>query len=187
MRPHPDVSSIHPRSKGLALALLIALTVAPARAQVACKLLQPVELESTLKEWSSGGKATAFSGITDDSTGMVFDICESEIVRPDEGNLQIRIVVVTKLPMDGSDAIRTRNVSAAREGQWKVAGARFEEKSVDNAICTLSGRPNVAAKAVCSIPRAKSYLEVEVVAPSLNEVPSMDAVGALAQMANQRW
>ncbi len=168
------------------LAGLSFLLVGPARAQVACKLLQPAELESALKEWASGGKATAFSGATADSGGTLFDTCKSEIVRPHQGNLQVTVVVVRNLPMDGGDAIRTRDAGLAREGQWKVKGAQFEEKTVGKSFCTRYGRPSVAAHSVCAIPRGKGYVEVELIAPSLKETPSMDAVGALLQKANGR-
>ena len=168
------------------LAVLIFLLVTPARAQVACKLLQPAELESALKEWALGGKAAKFSGSTANSGGIVFDTCLSEIVRPGHGNLQVTVVIVKNYPMDGSDAIRTRNAALARERQWKVKGAQFEQKTVRKAICTLYGRPAVPAHSVCSIPRAKGYVEVEVIAPSLKEIASMDAVGTLVQKANSR-
>jgi hypothetical protein len=88
--------------------------------------------------------------------------------------------------MEAGDAIRARNGGLAREGQWKVEGARFEEKSVGQAMCTLSGRPNVPATSVCAIPRAKGYVEVEVIAPALEEIPSMDTVAALVQKAYGR-
>ena len=153
---------------------------------MSCKLLQPAELESTLKEWAAGGKTAKFSGSTDNSSGIAFDTCSSEIVRPGQGNLQVTVVVVKNLPMSGGDAIRTRNAALAREGQWKVKGAQFEEKTVGKAMCTLYGRPGVAAHSVCAIPSANGYVEVEVIAPSQKEIPSMDAVGTLVQKANSR-
>src|SRR5207248_652489 len=156
------------------LAALVFAVVTPAHAQLACKLLQPAELESTLKEWALGGRATPFSGAPANSGSTAFDLCNSEIVRPGHGNLQVRIVIVSNLPMDGGDAIRSRNAESAREGQWKVKGAQFEQKTVGKAICTLSGRPAVAAHSVCAIPRAKGYVEVAVIAPSQKEAPSMD-------------
>src|SRR5438874_12149577 len=73
------------------LAVLVFAVVTPAHAQVACKLLQPAELESALKEWALGGKATQFSGSPANSGGTAFDICHSEIVRPGQGNLQVRV------------------------------------------------------------------------------------------------
>ena len=36
------------------LTLLAVLAAIPARAQVSCKLLQPAELETALKEWAAG-------------------------------------------------------------------------------------------------------------------------------------
>jgi hypothetical protein len=168
-------------------AVIVLLHVSAAHAQVACKLLQKAELESALAEWAMGGKATELSGATDDSSGIVYDTCHSEIVRPGHGNLQVTIVLAKSLPMEAVDLLRNRNAGSAREGQWKVAGARFEEKTIGKAMCTLSGRPNVAAHSVCSIPRGKAYLEVEVIAPSLKEIPSMEAVAALVQKADSRW
>jgi hypothetical protein len=107
-------------------------------------------------------------------------------VRPGQENLQITIAVVKNLPMSGGDAIRTRNPALAREGQWKVQGAHFEEKTVGKAMCTSSARPGVAAHSVCAIPGASGYVEVELIAPSQKELPSMDAVGTLVQKANSR-
>ena len=62
-----------------------------------------------------GGKATKFSGATDTSSGMSLDACHSEIVRPGKGNLQITVNVLQNLPMDGGEAIRTRNAGLARD------------------------------------------------------------------------
>ena len=185
MHSHALFSSGYSRWAITGLALLIFLVVTPAHAQVACGLLQPAEIESALKEWALGGKATKFSGATDNSCGIAFDTCHTEIVRP-QGNLQVTVVIVKNYPMDGGDAIRTRNAALAREGQWKVKGAQFEQKTVGNAICALYGRPAVPAHSVCAIPRAKGYVEVEVIAPSQKEIPSMDAVGTLVQKANSR-
>jgi hypothetical protein len=157
-----------------------------AQAQVACKLLQPGELESALKEWALGGKATKFSGSAFNAGSTAYDLCTSEIVRPGKGNLQIKVVIVNNLPMDGAEAIRTRNAELASEGQWKVKGAQFEQKTVGKATCTLAGRPRVSASSVCAMPRGNRYVEVEVRAPTVEEAPSMDAVGALLQTANSR-
>ena len=169
-----------------ALSLLFLFSSLVAQAQVACKLLQPGELESVLKEWALGGKATKFSGSTYNAGSTAFDLCTSEIVRPRKGNLQIKVVIVNNLSRDGGEAIRTRNAALAREGQWKVKGAQFEQKTVGKAMCTLAGRPRVSASSVCAIPRGSGYVEVEVRAPTLEETPSMDAAGALSQTANGR-
>ena len=169
-------------------AVLVFLVTTPAHALepsvVACKLLQPAEIESAL-----GGKTTTkFSGFTFNETGRVYDQCSADIARPGQaGRLGVAILIVKNLPMDGGDFIRTRNAAAAREGQWKVKGAQFEEKTVGNAICTMSSRPNVAAHSVCSIPRARGYVEVEVITPSQKEMASMDAVRTLVQKAYTRW
>lgn len=186
MRLQPWLSSRPARWTMTSFAVLAFLVVAPARAQVACKLLQPAEVVSALKEWSSGGKATAFAGATADSGGTFYDTCKSEIVRPGLGNLQVTVVVVKNLPMDGGQGIRIRNAALAREGGRKDKGAQFEEKTVGKSFCTRYGRPSVAAHSVCAIPRGTGYVEVEVIAPSLKETPSMDAVGGLVQKANDR-
>jgi len=153
---------------------------------MSCKLLPAAELESALGPWAAGGKAAKLSGATDNSSGIAFDTCHTEIVRPGQGNLQITITVARNLPMSGADAIRTRNIGLAREDQWKVKGAQFEEKTVGKATCTLYGRPGVPSHSVCAIPGATEYVEVEVVAPSQKEIPSMDAVGTLVQKAKSR-
>ncbi len=186
MRSQAFLSSNCSRWTITGLAVLVLLAATPAHAQVSCKLLQPAELESTLKQWAAGGKTAKFSGSTDNSSGIAFDTCRSEIVRPGQGNLQIAVVVVKNLPMSGGDAIRTRNAALAREGQWKVKGAHFEEKAVGKAMCTLYGRPGVPTHSVCAIPSANGYVEVEVIAPSQQEIASMDAVETLVQKANSR-
>ena len=168
-------------------AVLVFLVTTPAHALepsvVACKLLQPAEIESAL-----GGKAvTKFSGWAVNEP-RAYDHCSVEIARPGmAGTLGVTILIVKNLPMDGGDFIRMSNAAAARQGQWKVKGAQFEEKTVGNAICTMSGRPNVAAHTVCSIPRARGYVEVKVKAPSQKEMASMDAVRTLVQKAYTRW
>ena len=170
-------------------AVLVFLVITPAHAQepsLACKLLQPAELESALGEWALGGKATKFSGFTTNSGGIALDSCSSDIVRPGHGHLGVTVLIVKNHPMDGADFIRGRNGALARQGQWKVKGAQFEEKTVGNAICTRSGRPNVPAHSVCSIPRARGYVEVDVKAPSQKEMASMDAVRTLVQKAVTR-
>lgn len=181
MRSQASFSSGCSRWAIAGLAVLVFLVVTPARAQTACKLLQPAELESALK----GGKATKFSGSTAKSSGITTDSCRSEIVRP-QGNLQVTVAIVKDYPMEGVDAIRSRNAALAREAQWKVKGAQLEQKTVGQAICILYGRPAVPAHSACAIPRAKGYVEVHVIAPSQKEVASMDTVGALVQKAISR-
>ena len=88
--------------------------------------------------------------------------------------------------MDGGEAIRIRNAGLGSEGQWKAKGAQFEQKTVGKAVCTLTGRPGVASRSVCAIPRGKGFVEVELVAPTLKETPTMDAVATLVQQANGR-
>ncbi len=67
-----------------------------------------------------------------------------------------------------------------------MAGARLEQRTVGKAMCTSAGRPSVPAFTRCTIPRSKGYVEVEVTAPNLKEVPSMETVSALVQKANTR-
>jgi hypothetical protein len=167
------------------LAALVVLVVTPAHAQQtssACKLLQLVEIESAL-----GGKAsTKLSGSSQNVQDMVLDECSVEISAPGQNGIRrVGIGIVKNLPMDGGDAIRTRNAGTARETQWKVTGARLEEKTVGNAICIMSGRPDVVGHTTCSIPRGKGYVEVDVTG-SVQELASMDAVRALVQKAVTR-
>ena len=169
-------------------AVLVFLVTTPVHAQqpsdVACELLQPAEIESAL-----GGKTTTkFSGFTLNEKGIVQDACFGGIKRPgQDGMMDVTILILKNHPMDGGDFIHGRNAAAARQGQWKVNGAQFEEKTMGNAICTMSGRPNVPAHTVCSIPRGKGYVEVEVKSPSQKEMASMDAVRTLVQKAYTRW
>ncbi len=168
-------------------AVLGFLVTTPAHAQkpsdVACKLLQPVEIESAL-----GGETLKFSGSTINDRGMTINACQVDIKKPGQtGALVITIHIATNLPYDGDYSIRASIKGAARQGQSKVKGAQFEEKTVGNAMCTMSGRPNVPVHTVCSIPRGKGYVQVDMQAPTLKELASMDAVGALVQKAYTRW
>jgi hypothetical protein len=167
------------------LAVLIVLVVTPTHAQqpsLACTLLQVVEIESAL-----GGKAsTKLSGFSQNVQGMALDECSVEISGPGQNGIRrVGISIVKNLPMDGGEAIRTRNAGTAREPQWKGTGARLEEKTVGDAICIMFGRPGVAGHSTCSIPRAKGYAEVDVTA-SVQEMASLDVVRALVQKAVTR-
>lgn len=53
-------------------------------------------------------------------------------------------------------------------------------------MCVRHGRPNLAAHAVCDIPRGKGYVDVDVQSPAQQEMESMEAGGALVQKANGR-
>lgn len=124
------------------LAVLCFLTITPADAQkpaLACKLLQPAEIESAL-----GGKAVQKSSDVANNGGIAMDVCNVEITRQaGTGPLVVTIQILTNLPLDGGDMLRARNRGAASEPQWKGAGAQFEEKTVGNTICTRYGRPGV--------------------------------------------
>lgn len=163
-------------------AAAIVLVVTPAHSQkpsVACKLLQVAEVESAL-----GGKASR-GPFGDSAPGL--DTCSVEIKVPGKGGSRtVSILIIKDLPMDGAQAVRVRNGGRARESQWKVPGARLEEKTIGDAICTIYGRPNIAAHSACTIPRGKGYLEVDVTTPALDEVVPMDTVRALVQKAATR-
>jgi hypothetical protein len=165
------------------LAVLTAGTIGSLSAQQessACRLLQVAELEAAI-----GGKAsTKPSGSVQAAGGMTLDVCS--VVLSGSGQTHpITIQIVTKLPMDGAQAINVRNAGTAREAQWKGAGARLEQAAVGSAICILTGRPNVASHTVCSIPRGNGYVEVDVIG-SVDALPSMATVAALVQKAITR-
>jgi len=118
---------------------------------------------------------------------MALDECSVQISGPSQGTIKrAGINIVKNLPMDGGEAIRTRNAGTAREPQWKGTGARLEEKTVGNAICIMFGRPDVVGHSRCSIPRSKGYVEVDVTASSVQEMASLDEVRALVQKAVTR-
>ena len=165
------------------LALLTVATIGVAQAQPAssaCKLLQVAELEAAI-----GGKASKEpSGSVQAVPGMTVDEC-SLVLSDGSQKHPVSIVIVSDIGMDGAQAIKIRNAGQAREAQWKTAGARLEQATVGNALCTLSGRPNVASHTVCSIPRGQGYVEVSVVG-SVEDLPSMATVGALVEKAVSR-
>jgi hypothetical protein len=99
--------------------------------------------------------------------------------------LPVSIRVVTNLPMDGTEAITIRNRGTASEQQWKVAGARLEQGKVGVAICILTGRPSVASHTICSIPRGRGFVEVDVTRP-VDRLSSIATVAALVQRAMSR-
>jgi hypothetical protein len=115
---------------------------------------------------------------------MTLDECS--VVLSEPGSVHpVHIRIVTNLPMDGAQAIKIRNAGQAREPQWKGAGARLEQATVGNALCILAGRPDVASHTICSIPRGKGYVEMDVVGP-VDGLPSIKTVGALVQKAITR-
>ena len=170
--------------KIMVLLVVVLVPVAPAQAQppVACTLLQLGEIESAL-----GGKAsTKPSGASQNVSGMALDTCSVELAVPGQtGVRKATINVMKDLPMDAGDLLRARNGGTARESQWKGTGVRLEQKTVGNAICIMAGRPGVVGHSICSIPRAKEFVEVDVTAP-VQELPSLDIVGALVQKAATR-
>jgi hypothetical protein len=182
---HPAASAsfrcLHRNSAGLVL--LTAATIGPLHAQEAssaCRLLQVAELEAAL-----GGKAsTKPSGSKETVPGMTLDECSVVLSGPGPVH-PVSIRIVTNLPMDGAEAIKLRNTGEAREPQWKGAGARLEQATVGSALCILAGRPHVASHTICSIPRRKGYVEVDVVGP-VDGLPSIKTAGALVQKATTR-
>jgi hypothetical protein len=148
----------------------------------ACGLVRVAELETAV-----GGKvSTQPSGSSQNAGGMALDVCSLVLSGPGEGHVHpVKITVVKGLPMDGGEAIHTRNAGTASEPQWKVQGARLEQATVGGASCILAGRPNVASHTTCSIPRGQGYVEVDVIG-SVEELVPMETVGKLVQKANSR-
>jgi len=163
----------------LVIALFTAFPLHGQQASSACNLLQVGELEAAI-----GGKAsTKPAGSVQTVPGMTLDECS--VVLSGSTTHPISIRIVSKLGMDGAQAITIRNTGTARETQWKVAGARLEQAKVGNAICILTGRPNVASHSTCSVPRGDGYVELDVIGP-VNDLPSLTTVGALVQKAVSR-
>lgn len=150
------------------------------QASSACRLLQVGELEAAI-----GGKtSTKPTGSVQAVPGMTLDTC-SVVLSDSATTHPVAIRIVSKLGMDGAQAITIRNMGTAREAQWKVAGARLEQAKVGNAICILTGRPNVASHSTCSIPRGDGYVELDVTG-DVGALPSLSTVGALLQKAVSR-
>lgn len=169
----------------IGLALVTVASFTPALAQQpssACKLLQVAEIESAI-----GGKASKPpAGEKQSVPGMVLDECFVEIPSPTRNAVhRVSINIVSGLPLDGTEAISGRNGGTAREPQWKTAGARLEQETVGTAICILYGRPNVTGHTICTVPRGRGYMEVDVTG-SVQELASMATVRALLQKAITR-
>ncbi len=168
------------------LATLSLLSLSPASAQQAssaCKLLQGSEIEMAL-----GRKLAAPPvGEAQNVPGMAVDVCTVQLSGPTHPSIRtVTIAIVKDLPMDGLTAIQVRNQGTAREAQWKVTGAHLEQKTIGKALCILSGRPNVAGHSICTVPRGKAYVEVDVQA-SVQDLPTMDVVDGLVEKALARW
>ena len=165
----------------LAAGALVAPTRLPGQqGSSACRLLQVGELEAAI-----GGKASSKpTGSLQTIPGMTLDECDVVLVATG-GNHPVAIRIVSKLGMDGAQAIAIRNRGTASEPQWKSPGARVEQAKVGPALCILTGRPNVASHSTCSVPRGDGYVEVDVIG-SVNALPSLATVGALAQKAVAR-
>ena len=168
---------------GAPLAALVTafIRVLPAQqVSSACRLLQVTELQAAI-----GGKtSTTPSGSSQSVPGMTLDQC-SVVLSGSGSTHPVSVLIVTNLSMDGAQAITIRNTGTALEQQWKVPGARLEQGKVGNAICILTGRPQVPSHTVCSIPRGKGYVEVDVTG-SVDDLPSIATVGALVQKAITR-
>ena len=167
------------------LALLTVARFAPAsaiRQSTACTLLQVAEIESAI-----GGKASKQpSGEKASAPGLELDTCSVEIPSPTRSAVHVVVIsIVAGLPMDGGEAIRVRNGGTVREEQWKMPGARLAQETVGKTVCILSGRPGVAGHTVCSIPRGKGYVEVDV-RGSVQELASIETVRGLVQKAVTR-
>ncbi len=146
----------------------------------ACRLLQVGELEAAI-----GGKASrAPTGTVQSVLGMSLHECNVVLVAPGATH-PVAVRIVTKLGMDGAQAIAIRNTGTASEPQWKSPGARLEQAKVGAALCILTGRPNVASHSTCSVTRGEGYVEVDVIGP-VGALPSLITVGALVQKAMAR-
>ena len=60
---------------------------------------------------------------------MTLDTCSSVLSGSGQTH-PVNIQILTKLPMDGAQAISTRNAGTASEPQWKGTGARLEQTKV---------------------------------------------------------
>ena len=120
----------------VAIAMFTSVPLRGQQASSACRLLQVGELEAAI-----GGKAsTKPAGFVQTVPGMTLDVCS--VVLSGSGTTHpVDIRIVSKLGMDGAQAITIRNTGTASERQWKVAGARLEQAKVGNAICILTGSP----------------------------------------------
>ncbi|MFN8574760.1 MAG: hypothetical protein U0132_22085 [Gemmatimonadaceae bacterium] len=173
------------RHLAFAAGCLLLLTGAPhaLRAQggsTACKLMQVSELESALRAKATntpGGEKQSAPGLTVDECSVVLASANTKY--------PVSIRVVSGLGMDGAQALTARNTGTAREAQWKQPGAHLEQTTIGKALCILSGRPNVASHAICSIPKGDGYLELDVTGPVAG-LPTLAAVGALVQKASSR-
>jgi hypothetical protein len=163
----------------VAIALVTPVLLRGQQASSACRLLQVGELEAAI-----GGKAsTKPAGSVQTVPGMTLDVCS--VVLSGSTTHPVDIRIVSKLGMDGAQAITIRNTGTASEPQWKVAGARLEQAKAGNAICILTGRPSVASHSICSVPRGEGYVELDVTG-SVGALPSLTTVGALVQKAVSR-
>jgi hypothetical protein len=171
----------HRSITGLSTVVLAAITPLAAQpASSSCRLLQIAELEAAI-----GGKASKQpSGSAQAVPGMGnVDTCSAVLEGPNRTNVHpVVITIMTNLPMDGTEAVVGRNTGTAREQQWKVAGAKLEQRTVGKAICIMTGRPSVASHTICTIPRGKGYVEVDVTS-DVKELASIDTVAALVQKA----
>jgi hypothetical protein len=164
----------------VAIALFTPLSLRGQQASAACRLLEVGELEAAI-----GGKAsTKPAGFVQAVPGMTLDACS--LVFSGSGTTHpVTIRIVSKLGMDGAQAITIRNTGTARETQWKAAGAKLEQAKVGTAICILTGRPSVASHSTCSVPRGDGYVELDVIG-DVGALPSLTTVGALVQKAVSR-
>ena len=164
----------------VAIALFTSVPLRGQQASSACRLLQVSDLEAAI-----GGKAsTKPIGSVQTVPGMTLDEC-SVVLSGSATTHPVAIRIVSKLGMDGAQAITIRNTGTAREAQWKATGARLEQAKVGNAICILTGRPNVASHSTCSVPRGDGYVELDVIG-DVGALPSLATVGALVQKAVSR-
>jgi hypothetical protein len=151
--------------------LFVLVPLIPAQAQqppVACKLLQPAELESAL-----GGKAGKFADLGDGS------MCNGQI-----GSLKVLIRTAQRQGDEGG-AKEGKGIELARSLGFQIEVKRDGELTCSTAIPPAS-KSQMGFNTTCSILHAGRVVAVEVQAPSQKEMASMDVVRKLVQKAFTR-
>ena len=154
-------------------ATLAALSLTSAHAQgssVACKLLQPSEIESAI-----GGKATGFSGS---------DIGETSICTGQVGTSRVMIRVAQRKRNDGG-ALERAGVEKLRKAGWRIEVKTEGELTCSTAIPPASSA-QIGFNTTCSALRAGKVVAVEVTASSEKGMASTEATRKLAQKAVAR-
>jgi hypothetical protein len=153
-----------------ALVLFVLTSVRAQEPSVACKLLQPSELESSL-----GGKAAKFSGRSLGDT----HVCNGQV-----GSLTV-LIRIAKRRGDSGGVAERKGIELLRAKGWKIEVKTEGDLTCSTAIPPASPAPT-RFNTTCSILRAGQVVAVEVGAPSQKEMASTDAVRKLVQKAVTR-